>query len=249
MRKFAVLSRNSSGQRPTKTASDSLFDAEFGEIRLRQARSLTRLSIRLRPDGKLQLSAPFLVSRRELSRFIDNNRLPIRQILDDHRRRKAYLDGQPIGKNHLLKVEPAKQLEVIARSNFLVVKLPTDRTIEDAVVQDLIRAQVVKILRLQARHYLPDRLAFFAKKYGFYYKQVRLSHAVTRWGSWTGRQTISLNIALMQLPHELIDYVLVHELCHSRQANHSKAFWAEVEQILPNYKLLDKRLKAYSVII
>ena len=249
MLKLVVLSKSTPRRKANSATNNSLFDDEFGEIKLRQSRSLTRLSIRLRPDGKLQLSAPFLVGRHELNRFINSKRLPIRRMLNDPRRRQAYLAGQPIGKNHLLKVEPADRLEAITRPNFLIVKLPPEHKIDDKIVQDLIRTQVVKILRLQARHYLPDRLAFFAKKYGFSYDKIHLSHAATRWGSWTGRRTISLNIALMQLPHELIDYVLVHELCHSRQANHSRAFWAEVEQILPNYKTLDKQLKAYSVII
>lgn len=230
-------------------SSKALFDQEFGEIKLRQARSFSRISIRLDSDGCLKISAPKWVSERQLKKFIDQNRDAIRQIATQHHQRHIFLSGQKIGKTHLLKVESANRLEIVIRTNFLVVRLEPGQDLAMPEIQAALRPYVLKILRWQAKHYLPERLAYFARKHGFSYKRLRLSHAATRWGSWTGRETVSLNIALMQLPNELIDYVIVHELCHSRQANHSAAFWHEVEQILPNYKELDKKLKLYSVII
>ena len=104
-----------------------------------------------------------------------------------------------------------------------------------------------KLLMKQAKSYLPYRLEYFAKKYGYHYDRFRVSHASTRWGSCTrhssnGSTTISLNIGLMQVPEPLQDYVILHELAHLNHMNHSAAFWAEVAQHDPKYKVHRKAL-------
>lgn len=98
-------------------------------------------------------------------------------------------------------------------------------------------------LRKKAKAYLPGRLAALAAEHGFRYQKARLSSAGTRWGSCSSRGTISLNIALMRLDQELIDYVIIHELCHTRQMNHGPAFWSLVEQYCRKYKQLRRQLR------
>ncbi len=100
-------------------------------------------------------------------------------------------------------------------------------------------------LRKKAKYFLPRRLMALAKQFDFSYASVRCSHASTRWGSCTSKGVVSLNIGLMRLPDQLRDYVLIHELCHTRHLNHSPAFWAEVERCDPGYKLHRKMLKNY----
>ena len=103
-----------------------------------------------------------------------------------------------------------------------------------------------KILMKKAKEYLPYRLEYFAKLYGYSYDKVRFSHASTRWGSCSSNRTISLNIGLMQLPEPLRDYVLLHELAHLNHMDHSTAFWAEVGAHDPRYKDHRRRLKSFS---
>lgn len=103
-----------------------------------------------------------------------------------------------------------------------------------------------KQLAKKAREYLPYRLEFWAKKYGYSYDKCRLTHANTRWGSCSSNRTISLNIGLMQVPEELRDYVILHELAHLNHMDHSKAFWAEVGKHDPKYKMHEKKLKLFS---
>lgn len=103
-----------------------------------------------------------------------------------------------------------------------------------------------KILMKQAREYLPYRLEFWAKKYGYHYERHRLSHANTRWGSCSSGGTISLNIGLMQVPEALRDYVILHELAHLNHMDHSAEFWAEVGAHDPQYKVHRRRLKQFS---
>lgn len=103
-----------------------------------------------------------------------------------------------------------------------------------------------KQLMKKAREYLPYRLEYYAKLYGYSYEKCRLSHANTRWGSCSSNRTISLNIGLMKLPNVLIDYVIIHELAHLNHMDHSKAFWAEVGNHDKNYKNHEKKLKMFS---
>lgn len=103
-----------------------------------------------------------------------------------------------------------------------------------------------KILMKHAREYLPYRLEYFAKLYGYHYERCRLSHAATRWGSCSSTGTISLNIGLMQVPEILRDYVIIHELAHLNHMDHSAAFWQEVAQHDPRYKEHRKKLKMFS---
>lgn len=103
-----------------------------------------------------------------------------------------------------------------------------------------------KLLTKKAKEYLPYRLEYFAKLYGYNYGRVRFSHANTRWGSCSSNGTISLNIGLMQVPEALQDYVLLHELAHLNHMDHSAEFWREVEEHDPQYKRHRKILKNYS---
>ena len=103
-----------------------------------------------------------------------------------------------------------------------------------------------KLLMKKAREYLPYRLEYYAKLYGYKYDKCRLSHANTRWGSCSSNRTISLNIGLMKLPEPLRDYVIIHELAHLNHMDHSKAFWAEVEEHDHNYKAHERKLKMFN---
>ena len=103
-----------------------------------------------------------------------------------------------------------------------------------------------KLLMKKAREYLPYRLEYYAKLYGYSYNKCRLSHANTRWGSCSSNKTISLNIGLMKVPEVLRDYVILHELAHLNHMDHSRAFWAEVGSHDRNYKNHEKKLKHFS---
>ncbi|MBQ3352064.1 M48 family metallopeptidase [Candidatus Saccharibacteria bacterium] len=103
-----------------------------------------------------------------------------------------------------------------------------------------------KLLMKRAKEYLPYRLEYHAKLYGYKYDKVRLTHANTRWGSCTSNRTISLNIGLMQVPEPLRDYVILHELAHLNHMDHSSAFWAEVGSHDKHYKDHRRRLKQFT---
>ena len=89
---------------------------------------------------------------------------------------------------------------------------------------------------LRARKIFPERTAYFAKRMGVTYNRITIREQKTRWGSCSSRGTISYNWHLILLPENILDYVVVHELCHLLEMNHSPRFWSQVEKILPDYR-------------
>ena len=102
-----------------------------------------------------------------------------------------------------------------------------------------------EIDRKVARKILCRRIGELAQLHNFVYNRVSIRKQKTRWGSCSTKNNINLNANLLHLPSELIDYVLLHELVHTRVKNHSKDFWDELETVVPNAKQVDQRLKDY----
>lgn len=100
-----------------------------------------------------------------------------------------------------------------------------------------------------AKVYIPNRVEYYSKIIGVCYNRITIRKQRTRWGSCSSDGNLNFNCLLMLMPHEVIDYVVVHELCHRKHMNHSKAFWAEVEKVLPDYKKQVEWLKTDGSVI
>ncbi len=103
--------------------------------------------------------------------------------------------------------------------------------------------QEIEALRRRAKEYLPPRVAYYAAQMGVAPTAVRITSARTRYGSCSGKNSINFSLYLMEKSNRAIDYVVVHELAHIKQHNHSPAFYKEIEKILPDYKERIKELK------
>ena len=104
-----------------------------------------------------------------------------------------------------------------------------------------------EIDRAEARKKLVVRLNELSEKHGFRYNKVFLKNQKTRWGSCSAKDNINLNMKLVRLPDEMIDYVLLHELVHTRIKNHTKAFWRELDRFVGDAKAKNKKLKCYKI--
>lgn len=93
-----------------------------------------------------------------------------------------------------------------------------------------------KELRERAKSVLAQRTAYFARQVGVTYGRITVRDQKTRWGSCSQTGNLNFNFRLILAPSEVLDYVVVHELCHRRQMNHSAQFWQEVAQVLPDYR-------------
>ena len=102
-----------------------------------------------------------------------------------------------------------------------------------------------KRYRKAAAEYIPGRVAYFSQFTGGTYDKVVIRDQKTRWGSCSSNKTLSFNYRLMLAPPQILDYVVVHELCHLTHMNHSADFWALVESVLPDYRERRKWLKEH----
>lgn len=101
--------------------------------------------------------------------------------------------------------------------------------------------------RERAREFVHERLVYWNTQYGCTYNRVAIRNQVTRWGSCSSKQNLNFNYRILFLPRHLADYIIVHELCHLIELNHSPAFWAHVEKALPNYFAHMQELRMYPI--
>ena len=94
-----------------------------------------------------------------------------------------------------------------------------------------------------ARNLVENRLSFFNKFYNFKINRVAIKNASTRWGSCSSKRNLNFNYKIIYLRPALADYLLVHELCHLGELNHSKRFWALVKKTIPDYVNINKELR------
>ena len=226
---------------------DSIVDQEFGHVRLKRLARAKYIRLRVKPDGTLSVTLPKRAAVRHAKELIDGSRASIRELLEKRGPVKQWQNGDQVGASHRL-VLVADPSAAACRTSIhgaqAIVRHHPDT--EPAQLQTKIHEFVLKLLRKQAAAYIPRRLQSLAEEHDFSYSTIRYSNAETRWGSCSSEGTISVNIWLMSLPHELIDYVLVHELAHTRHMNHSASFWETVAQCMPHYKSLRTQLKQYS---
>ena len=107
----------------------------------------------------------------------------------------------------------------------------------------LLTMEEIRSLADEAMRVLPARVSHFASLAGVTYGRITIRNQKTRWGSCSSKGNLNFNCLLMLAPPAVQDYVVVHELCHRKEMNHSPRFWAEVERIIPDYKTYEKWLK------
>lgn len=155
--------------------------------------------------------------------------------------------GRQVGKAHHIHFEAGSGLSVTTRvtGNQARVLLPVGVRREDPAAQEAAQKVAIRVLKKEASFLLPNRLKTLADQHGYTYKSVSIKRLSGRWGSCSDQKDIILNCYLMQLPWDLIDYVLLHELAHTRVMAHGEPFWAEMGKHLPNLQAARKAIKLH----
>lgn len=132
------------------------------------------------------------------------------------------------------------------KENWIIkhLKKAEDRQREMRDIQKLSVHEIQKLTDL-ALKIIPVKVKYFAGVMNVNYGRITIRNQKTRWGSCSAKRNLNFNCLLMLAPDEVVDYVVVHELCHLIEMNHSKKFWAQVEQVMPDYKKHKQWLKDY----
>lgn len=136
-----------------------------------------------------------------------------------------------------------KEIERFLKQKCYWIYKQAKRAQEEASNKILRSEQEIKYLREQARKVLTEKTDYYKTLLGVDYQRIRIGDQKTRWGSCSSRGTISYNWHLILMPEQIMDYVVVHELCHLIEMNHSKKFWEKIEKLFPDYRNRRRWLK------
>jgi len=145
-----------------------------------------------------------------------------------------------------LKIVEDSEFKTVVKNNTVYFYYPETIDFSDKNVQKNFKKAYLKALQIEAKNYLPYRIRFLSEKYDLKFNKLALRNQRTRFGSCSYCNNINLNINLMKYDFDVIDYVIVHELVHTKIKNHSADFWQEVEKYCPDYKKLRKMLKTFN---
>ena len=109
------------------------------------------------------------------------------------------------------------------------------------------KTNLTKWYKQKAKSLIPYRIEYFAKKHNFKYKKIYIRSQKTKWGSCSSSKNLSFNYKLMKVSINIIDYIILHELTHTKIMNHSKSFWENIEKICPKYKEYQNWLNDYGL--
>lgn len=221
----------------------------IGPVQISKRRGSRNLRISISAAGDVRVSipawTPYLSGvefARAKSEWILNNR-PAQSRLLEH--------GYRVGKAHRLQFVSAAIDTPISRlvGTEIRVSRPTGMATTHPSVQKIAQKAGIRALRQQSESLLPQRLSRLAEQYGFTYGSVSVRQLKGRWGSCDNKQNIVLNLFLMQLPWQLIDYVLLHELTHTKHLNHGTDFWDEFQKHEPRAKYLRKLIREHKPVL
>jgi predicted metal-dependent hydrolase len=206
-------------------------------VRVRRAR---KYILRVRPDGSLRVTIPRGGSRREAEAFVERQRAWVaaeRQRVAERHAPVEWREGDAI----LLHGEPVPlRVQAIGRSSVLIVG---DQQVRIPVgTVDLRPAAELALRRIAVRELIP-RLESLAAEHRLACARITIRNQRSRWGSCSRRGVIALNFRLVQMPPAVCDYVLLHELMHLRQQNHSRRYWRLVAEVCPGFREAERWLR------
>ncbi len=224
-------------RRPVPAGPLLLGSTEVPLLLVRHPRA-RRYLLRLRPDGVARVTIPRGGTLTEARQFVERNRAWLEeqiQRLKTHPRHPVrWQAGSEIWfRGQLTRIEVTAPGQLRMGGETLKVKP------EEADFRPAIEMQ----LRQMAARELPPHVLEFAARHGLSVQRVTVRNQKSRWGSCSRRGTISLNWRLIQTPELVRDYIILHELAHLRQMNHSEKFWQEVEQLCPHFRDAERWLK------
>ncbi|OIP81737.1 MAG: hypothetical protein AUK44_09445 [Porphyromonadaceae bacterium CG2_30_38_12] len=234
--------------------SDNL-QTDFGTIVFVRSERAKHLSARIQLNG-LRVTLPRGATEQEALNFLNTRRTTIL-------RKQQHLHTKH--ENHQLNLQYGNEINTLSfniqiietarndlffslKDGILRIEFPQNANLNTVKAQKNCWNGINYFLRKEAKRLLPSRLKQLADQHGFQYSEVKIQSSKSRWGSCSRARSINLSFYLMLLPAHLVDYVLLHELCHTKEMNHSDKFWAWMDHVTDSKsKELRAALKHYNM--
>ena len=201
-------------------------DKDFGQIIIRTRITARNISMRTKPDG-LHVTVPPRCLTSKIMAVIEEYRPKLLEKWQKSAEQPLDLNFRIDAPCFRLHLEEGRFSRFTLRINEedITICCPPRTDFAQKSVQDLLRNAIIRALKKSAQTYLPPLLSELADHYGFKYKKVKITGSKSRWGSCSATGSINLSCYLMLLPPHLMDYVLLHELTHTKEMNHGPKFW------------------------
>ena len=233
---------------------------DLGEINFVINKKIKRISVKILPES-LQVNLPIGKSQKEALDFIATKRTVIlrrQQKLRQNTVNQLIISPEKHLQTYTFSVQPIsserEDVFFLLKNNILTIEFPKDKDCTATQIQRIFWNGINYFLRKEALRILPERLKQLADLHGFKFDRVTIKSSTSRWGScatnkkniFNKKYSINLSFYLLLTTTQLIDYVLLHELCHTREMNHSPHFWALMDKVTNGkYKELRTELKKY----
>lgn len=219
---------------------------EVGEVVLQKRKGSRSIRLSIGHDGVIKVSMPTWSPYHLAETFVRSKTAWISQH-KVAKQRHVFAEQERVGKAHRLHFVHETRTKPTSRvtSTEIIIRLPAKMTAASKEAQDVVQKAAIRALKQESKQLLPSRLDQLAKQHGFTYRSVAIKQLKSRWGSCSSQKDIALNCFLMQLPWDLIDYVIMHELMHTQIMAHGPKFWNELGRHVSNLASKRKTMRQY----
>ena len=218
---------------------------QIGSVNFIKNRRSKNIKIRVKPDQSVHVSFPFFVSSSEVSHFVMKNINWITEQQQKFETKKSKIEAGSF-QTKLHSVVILEGAENKTKVNFTEIEIRLADFDSDSS-RNYLENVMVGIYRYEAKKLLVSKINELAQKHGFHINKITIRNNKRNWGSCSSKNNISLNLQMMKLPDDLIEYILLHELVHTRIKNHGPQFWAKLDE-LTNFRAreLSKQVRKFS---
>ncbi len=223
----------------------------IGPIKLIKSSASKSIRLSITSSGTVRVSLPRWTPYAAAAAFAHQHQDWIRAELAKHSL-PVFSTGQKVGKLHhidFVRIIGAETASSRVTATKIIVKYHAGELPTDEAVQARTHKAVLRALKKEAEQLLPPRVRRLADEHGFSFRGISAKQLKRRWGSCDSHRDIVFNLFLMELPWDLIDYVILHELTHTEHLHHGSAFWARLRQVCPTALDLKRQIKSYQPII
>ncbi len=203
-------------------------DPELGIVLIRINPRAKRFIVRIQPNGHPLVTIPSEIPEKKIKECLDSCRLQVKEIQNKITQKKEFNTEYTLHTSFLefrIAIGTGTRFLLQTEGNTTTLLCPPSTLFDSSDMQEWIKKIITELLRKRAKEILPLRTRQLAEQNGLHFNSLKINTSKGRWGSCSTRKDINLSCSLMLLPEHLVDYVILHELCHTIEMNHSSDFW------------------------